>query len=74
MRYNDSSYDCAKWTNAKLMREAREAANLESFANMPGEKRPATPDNIREITRIYRTSWLNPILDEIERRFVKVRA
>lgn len=31
-RYDDGSIYCRRWTNAKLMREARKYANLESFS------------------------------------------
>lgn len=83
MRYNDNSSDCERWTNAKLMREARKYANLESFAGGYFEPMTFTPgwanqtnspdvaDFCREQTRIYRETWLKPIMDEIARRFCK---
>jgi hypothetical protein len=67
---NDNSIYCENWTNAKLMREARKLANLENFG-MIDRAGPLNGDTIREATRLYRGSWLNPVLDEIERRFVK---
>ncbi len=84
-RYDDSSVYVERWTNAKLMREARKYANLESFSTgffdgsettfKPGwasqTGSPPVDEFCREQTRIYRTSYLTPILDEIERRFVK---
>jgi hypothetical protein len=77
-RYNDLSSDCTRWTNRKLMHEARRLANFETFgASMiaRGTILIATSDDatdfVREETRIYRATWLAPILDEIERRFVK---
>jgi len=88
MRYNDMSPHPDRWTNAKLIREARAYANLEQFsvgyneipANYPeGWHDQVSPDEpridefVRRQTRIFRESWLNPILDEIERRFVKVK-
>lgn len=78
-RMNDMSPHPGRWTNAKLMREAKRLASYESAGlNLPegyvvkpwhagGNDTPA----IIEATRIYRESWLNPILDEIERRLVK---
>lgn len=78
-RMDDSSPYVGRWTNAKLMREARRLANLEGFGGyLPiGHVGRGFPhddgDAIREATRNYRASWLNPILDEIERRFVKGR-
>lgn len=77
-RYDNSPHPC-DWTNKKLMAEARKFANLENFsgscgyrsdmvlADFPADNGPT----LREHTRIYRNSWLNPILDEIEKRFVK---
>lgn len=87
MRCNDKSPHPRYWTNAKLMRGARKYANLESFsvglyngeeaAFKPGWKgqtgSPDVADFCREQTRLYRDSWLQPILDEIEKRFVKKR-
>lgn len=85
-RYNDASSDCARWTNAKLMSEARRLANFESFSvgfneieatyrvGWHDQVNPAAPrieDFVRNQTRLYRETWLKPILDEIERRFVK---
>lgn len=80
-RYNDNSPHPQHWTNAKLIRELRSKANLERFsANIPADYKPASfsagkddGDMIREATRLYRDSWMNPILDEIERRFVKTK-
>jgi hypothetical protein len=85
-RYNDASPHPDKWTNAKLMREARRVTSFNDFgsghfdgkepvtfhpgwSNQTGS--PDLGDFVREHTRLYRDSWLNPILDEIERRFVK---
>lgn len=86
-RYNDGSPFCEDWTNAKLMAKARELANMESFSVgfYDGEEvtfkhgwtsqtgSPEIADFVRERTRLYRDTWLRPILDEIERRFVKTR-
>lgn len=76
-RYNDMSIHPENWTNAKLMREARSKANLETFANSyPVNPEPdqQAAEYVREVTRLYRETWLKPILDEIERRFVKKQA
>jgi len=88
-RYNDMSCHPQRWTNAKLMREARKCANLERFScvhndieanyrvgwhNQVNKDQMPVEDFVREQTRPYRQSWLDPILDEIERRFVKVAA
>lgn len=79
-RYNDTSSQIDKWTNRKLMSEARRHANLETFSagtmrSFSQEPFPVAGDDpsdfVREETRLYRQSYLNPILDEIERRFVK---
>lgn len=79
MRTNDSSPHPQRWSNVKLMREAHAHANLDTFSgSLPdGQYVGGFPrdhgDAIREATRLYRQSWLNPILAEIERRFVKVK-
>ena len=76
-RMDDNSSDCRRWTNRKLMREARKYANLESFGSYFRDEavtfgtQQESADFIRAETRIYRDSWLTPLLDEIERRFVK---
>lgn len=66
-----------RWTNRKLMAEARDHANLKGFGSYFRDD-PVTfgcqdeaSDFIRESTRLYRDTWLTPILDEIERRFCK---
>lgn len=67
MRRNDTSTDPARWTHAKLLRELRSKANLETFRTF------ATGDGgdrIRKSTRLYRETWLAPLLDEVERRLV----
>jgi len=84
-RYNDASPYCRRWTNAKLMAEANKYANLESFSVghyegdtvtfKPGwasqNGSPDIADFCRERTRLYRQTYLQPILDEIQRRFLK---
>lgn len=87
-RYRDSSSSCHCWTNAKLMREAKRLANLESFSvgwnDIPAEFKigwheqvnpnsPRVDDFILAQTKLYRETWLAPILNEIERRFVKTK-
>lgn len=67
-RMDDNSPHCERWTNAKLMREARRKANLETFGPAGNTARG---DAIRKETRLYRECWLNPLLDEIERRWIK---
>ena len=37
-------------------------------------KGPTVDDFCRQQTRLYRATWLQPVLEEIERRFVKVPA
>lgn len=75
----DSSPHPSDWTNAKLMREARRLANMEQFGGYLPEGYTARGfphddgDAIREATRLYRESWLDPVLDEIESRFVRNR-
>lgn len=66
----------ARETNAALIKRLRETANLETFnGGLPGNDHAGANDGpaIREATRLYRNTWMNPILDEIERRFVKVK-
>lgn len=76
-RMDDLSSDYRRWTTAKLIREIRSKANLERFGGyLPeGYNCRGFPyddgDAIREATRIYRESWLNPLIDELERRTIK---
>lgn len=76
-RYNDRSPHPAKWTNAKLIERLTETANLQSLHYQPrlfGETPPEMDgDSIREVTRLYRDSWMQPIIDEIAKRFVKAK-
>jgi hypothetical protein len=78
-RHNDNSHDLRHWTNRKLIAEARRVANFENFGSYFRADAVAIAaqgeagDFIREETRLYRDTWLNPVLDEIERRFVKAR-
>lgn len=86
-RYNDQSSNHTHWTNRKLMAEVRKYSNLESFSvghydgpdvaftrGWVGQVNDTDPaDFARDVSRLYRDSWLNPLLDELERRFVKVR-
>lgn len=41
----------------------RRTANLESFT--PGFNSKATGDAIRETTKLYRDTWVTPIIDEL---------
>jgi hypothetical protein len=84
MRYNDQSTDVTRWTTTKLFRRLRETANLTTFGvdqneiaatykvgwhDQVNKDQPRIDDFIREQTRVYRQSWLDPIIDELERRF-----
>lgn len=63
-----------KQTNKVLIARLRETANLESYSEGlqgPDPEKPVSANVIREQTRIYRETWLAPIIDEIERRLVK---
>jgi hypothetical protein len=77
MRYNDNSSDIRRWTNSKLIRRLKETANLETFSDsiFDGVLPPVNGDEsskvIRERTRLYRESWMQPIIEEIERRLIK---
>ena len=67
MRRNDASHDPERWTHAKLVARLREVANLETYGGGLGG---TPPDVVREETRLYRESWLAPLLDEVERRMI----
>jgi hypothetical protein len=74
-RMNDSSHSVDRWTSAKLFRELNKYANLASFGgNLPAEmmtdwKAGRDDGNaIREATRLYRQTYLQPIIDELARR------
>ena len=60
-RYNDNDPDIRKWTNRKLMAEARKYANLETYGGGP----------VSSDEQLYRDTYLTPVLNEIERRFVR---
>lgn len=63
MRRNDASTDPTRWTHAKLLRELRSKANLESYSHSCiGGSLQVDADTIREQTRVYRDSWLAPLL------------
>ena len=75
--YNNSSPDCTRWTNARLIDEARRLSELSGFGHffrdqpvILGVQEDSGPF-IREETRLYRETWLNPILDEIDARLTK---
>lgn len=77
-RYDDSSPHCDRWTNHKLISELNRTAHLETFSPSGICRTPVTiitGDDaqafILEETRLYRQSWLAPIIEEIERRMVK---
>lgn len=71
-RMNDRSPYPREWTTAKLFRELNSYANLESFSwehNATwGGSRPRDADDVREVTLVYRQSWLQPIINELARR------
>lgn len=76
-RMNDSSPHVNRWTTAKLFAELNKLANLESFSmfvydgiNAKGDE---CADAIREATRLYRQTWMQPIIDELERRIIHPR-
>ncbi|AHJ10757.1 hypothetical protein P106B_74 [Rhizobium phage vB_RglS_P106B] len=75
-RMNDNSTYVGRWTTAKLFAELNKSANLESFSmsdmNGIATKRGNECANaIREATRLYRETWMQPIINELERRFNK---
>jgi len=76
-RYNDNSPHPRDWTNAKLIHELNRTANLKDFGIFVYDgiiaKGDDCADAIREKTRLYRQTWMQPVIDEIERRFVKVK-
>ncbi len=66
----------ARQTNAQLIARLREVANLETFSTglgRAGQTERPTSGEVRAATRLYRDTWLAPVLDEIERRLVKPR-
>ena len=77
MRYSDNSSDITKWSKQKLIARLRQTANLETFSdsifdgNLPNVCGEEASIAIRERTRLYRESWMQPIIDEIERRLLK---
>jgi hypothetical protein len=84
-RYNDSSNYVENWSNRKLMEEAKRMSSfaqahftIPNNAQLARDKPNGVYSNndtavIVEATRLYRETWLEPILEEIERRFVKTK-
>lgn len=85
-RYNNQSCDHTRWSKQKLIREIRKYANMESFSvgwnDIPAAYKVGWHDQVnpdaprieefcRNQTRLYRETWLNPLIDELERRFCK---
>jgi hypothetical protein len=76
-RYNDNSCYYKDWTNKKLISELTKTANLETFSdsifdgNLPNVCGEEASIAIRERTKLYRESWMQPIIEEIERRLIK---
>ena len=75
-RYNDLSRDVTKWSPAKLVQTARYYANLDGIGcYLPkGYRAKVNSDAdtraILAATEAYRRA-VRPVLDEIERRFVR---
>jgi hypothetical protein len=84
--HGDASSDHTKWSTRKLIAEIKRLANFETFSvgwnDIPAEYKvgwheqvnpdaPRIEDFIRAQTRIYRDTWLNPLIEELERRFTK---
>jgi len=59
-----------RMTNAQLIARLRTVANLESFATPPDEKR-LDGAGVRDLTRLYRDTWLAPLLDLVEQRLTR---
>lgn len=89
-RINNNSHDCRDWTMGKLVSEIRRYANMENMgADFTLDELEAMTDAarklgiaasdihstaIREVTRLYRDSWLNPLLNELQRRIEKTQS
>lgn len=75
MRMDDYSSDHRRWSSRKLVKELRDKANLTSFSTPTCGLLPNDPavdaDHIRHATKLYRDTWMNPIINELERRLVK---
>lgn len=69
-RRNDNSPYVSQWSTAKLMRELNRTANLSDFVWQVGwkEQPPKIAEDIREATRLYRKSWMQPIINELAKR------
>lgn len=75
--WRDSSCHPQDWTMRKLLREIRGFANFERFGGtieVDASKNDYLRDDgpaLREGTHLYRDTWLNPLLDELDRRLIK---
>lgn len=80
MRRNDNSTDHTRWTNHKLMVELQRYADMtnmsvnlpENYVPQPWHRGGNDAEAIREATRIYRVSWLDPLIAEATRRLCKL--
>lgn len=63
-RMNDDSPYHERWTNKKLFDELMRTANLRDFGGMDSLE----ADRIRERTRLYRDTWMNPLIRELAKR------
>lgn len=76
-RFNDNSSDYTRWSNKRLFERLEETANLKTFCdsifdgNLPAVMGEESSDVIRERTRLYRESWMQPIIEELKKRILK---
>jgi hypothetical protein len=70
MRYDDSDPNVRRWTNAKLMREAKRLGAKGPDWVTHATPMPGSPE-FKRLVDGWAETWLLPVLDEIERRFVK---
>ena len=74
-RPNNASASPQRWSNAKLIAEVRRVSSLADFGTT--QKLHAKDDAsefVRQSTALYRATWLEPLLAELERRLIKAEA
>jgi hypothetical protein len=72
-RYDDHYYSPTRWTNAKLMREAKRLGGKGPEISFESPFAPKSTADYKTRYAGWNESWLRPILDEIEKRFLKTR-
>ena len=76
-RRNNASIHSEDWTNEKIFDELRRHVDMETFGSYFRDQpiilgcQAESGDFIRAETRLYRQSWIHPLIDELQSRLIK---